>query len=58
MGSNVVDCAWSGARDVRPEDITCTIYPAMGIDYTAFATTTRSTAAFAFAKDGTYKPNR
>jgi hypothetical protein len=33
-GSAVVDYGWSAKRDVRPEDVTCTIYSALGIDYT------------------------
>src|SRR5207245_3409303 len=33
-GNNVIDYGWSGARDIRPEDVTCTIYSSLGIDYT------------------------
>ena len=33
-GDKVVDYEWSRNRDVRPEDVTCTIYSALGIDYT------------------------
>jgi hypothetical protein len=33
-GQNVVDYGWSGNRDIRPEDVTSTIYSALGIDYT------------------------
>lgn len=33
-GSAVTDFGWSAQRDVRPEDVTCTIYSALGIDYT------------------------
>ena len=33
-GSAVVDYGWSAKRDVRPEDVTCTIYSTLGIDYT------------------------
>jgi hypothetical protein len=34
LGDKVVDFQWSGNRDVRIEDVTCTIYSALGIDYT------------------------
>ena len=30
----MVDYGWSGNRDIRPEDVTSTIYSALGIDYT------------------------
>ena len=33
-GNAVVDYGWSAKRDVRPEDVTCSIYSALGIDYT------------------------
>lgn len=33
-GATVVDYGWSGNRDIRPEDVTSTIYSALGIDYT------------------------
>lgn len=33
-GSAVIDFGWSANRDVRPEDVTATIYSALGIDYT------------------------
>jgi hypothetical protein len=34
VGSAVVEFGWSAQREVRPEDVTCTIYSALGIDYT------------------------
>jgi hypothetical protein len=33
-GGKVTDFGWSGNRDIRPEDVTSTIYSALGIDYT------------------------
>jgi Protein of unknown function (DUF1501) len=33
-GNAVVEYGWSAKRDVRPEDVTCSIYSALGIDYT------------------------
>jgi len=58
-GNNVTDYGWSGARDIRPEDVTCTIYSALGIDYTTVRHDDPLNRGFEyvpFAKDGTYKP--
>ncbi|HEU4520852.1 MAG TPA: DUF1501 domain-containing protein, partial [Thermoanaerobaculia bacterium] len=33
-GNQALDFGWSAGRDVRPEDVTATIYSALGIDYT------------------------
>ncbi|HKO55457.1 MAG TPA: DUF1501 domain-containing protein [Thermoanaerobaculia bacterium] len=33
-GASAVEYGWSANRDVRPEDVTSTIYSALGIDYT------------------------
>ncbi len=33
-GADVIEYGWSANRDVRPEDLTATIYSALGIDYT------------------------
>ena len=33
-GDKVEEYGWRGERDVRPEDVTATIYSALGIDYT------------------------
>jgi hypothetical protein len=38
VGDKVTDYQWSGNRDVRPEDVTCTMYSALGIDYTTMRT--------------------
>jgi uncharacterized protein (DUF1501 family) len=58
-GNNVTDYGWSGGRDIRPEDVTCTIYSALGIDYTTVRHDDPLNRGFEyvpFAKDGTYKP--
>ena len=58
-GNNVVDYGWSQNRDIRPEDVTCTIYSALGIDYTTVRHDDPLNRGFEyvpFAKDGTYKP--
>jgi hypothetical protein len=58
-GQNVVDYGWSQNRDVRPEDVTSTMYSALGIDYTTVRYDDPLKRGFEyvpFAKDGTYKP--
>jgi len=58
-GNNVSDYGWSANRDVRPEDVVCTIYSAMGIDYTTERHDDPLGRGFEyvpFAKDGTYQP--
>ena len=55
----VVDYGWSGNRDVRIEDLTCTIYSALGIDYTTVLHNDPIGRGFEyvpFAKDGVYFP--
>jgi hypothetical protein len=37
-GKNVINYGWSANRDIRPEDVTSTIYSALGIDYTKVRT--------------------
>ena len=59
LGDKAVDYGWSANRDVRPEDITATIYSALGIDYTIMRPDDPLGRGFEyvpFAKDGTYKP--
>jgi hypothetical protein len=59
QGSTVVDYGWSGARDIRPEDITSTIYSALGIDYTTVRHDDPLNRGFEYvpeAKDGKYQP--
>lgn len=56
-GSAVVDYGWSAKRDVRPEDVTCTIYSALGIDYTKVRYDDPLGRGFEYvpeAKNGTY----
>lgn len=58
-GGNVSEFGWSANRDVRPEDVTSTIYSALGIDYTTVRHDDPLNRGFEyvpFAKDGTYKP--
>lgn len=58
-GNDVTDYGWSANRDVRPEDVTCSVYSALGIDYTTVRHDDPLGRGFEyvpFAKDGTYKP--
>jgi hypothetical protein len=58
-GAKVVEYGWSANRDVRPEDVTCTMYSALGIDYTTVRNDDPLGRGFEyvpFAKDGQYKP--
>ena len=57
--AKTVEFGWRANRDVRPEDLACTLYSALGIDYT----TTRYDDPIArgfeyvpFAKNGVYQP--
>ncbi len=57
--STVKDFGWSGNRDIRIEDLTCTLYSALGIDYTTVRHDDpigRGYEYVPFAKDGVYKP--
>jgi hypothetical protein len=57
LGANAKEFGWSGNRDVRPEDVTSTIYSALGIDYTTVRHDDPLNRGFEyvpFAKDGTY----
>jgi hypothetical protein len=59
VGSAATDFGWHMNRDVRPEDVTSTIYSAMGIDYTTVRHDDPLNRGFEyvpFAKDGTYGP--
>ncbi len=58
-GSGVKEYGWSGNRDVRPEDVTSTIYSALGIDYTTIRRDDPLNRGFEyvpFARDGYYGP--
>src|ERR1051326_3967514 len=57
LGANAKEFGWSGNRDVRLEDVTSTIYSALGIDYTTVRHDDPLNRGFEyvpFAKDGTY----
>ncbi len=58
-GANAKEFGWAANRDVRPEDVTSTIYSALGIDYTIVRHDDPLNRGFEyvpFAKDGTYGP--
>jgi hypothetical protein len=58
-GANVAEFGWSQNRDVRPEDVTSSMYSALGIDYTTVRHDDPLNRGFEyvpFAKDGTYRP--
>jgi hypothetical protein len=58
-GKDATDFGWAANRDVRPEDVTSTIYSALGIDYTTVRHDDPLNRGFEyvpFAKDGTYGP--
>jgi hypothetical protein len=58
-GDKVLDYQWSGNRDVRIEDVTCTIYSTLGIDYTTVRNDDPLGRGFEyvpFSKDGLYQP--
>jgi hypothetical protein len=58
-GANIVEYGWKPNRDVRPEDVTSTIYSALGIDYTIVRTDDPLNRGFEYvpeAKDGHYEP--
>lgn len=59
QGNGVEDYGWSAKRDMRPEDVTCTIYSALGIDYTKVRMDDPLGRGFEyvpFAKEGAYQP--
>ena len=58
-GKDAKEFGWAANRDVRPEDVTSTIYSALGIDYTTVRHDDPLNRGFEyvpFAKDGTYGP--
>ncbi len=58
-GATVAEYGWSANRDVRPEDLTATIYSALGIDYTTVRRDDPLGRGFEyvpFANLGTYRP--
>lgn len=50
QGGAIVDPGWSGARPIYMEDIACTIYSALGIDWTKVITSTPSGRAFHYVE--------
>jgi uncharacterized protein (DUF1501 family) len=58
-GETATEYGWSANRDVRPEDLTSTIYSALGIDYTTVRHDDPLGRGFEYvplAKDGVYLP--
>jgi hypothetical protein len=58
-GRDAAEFGWAANRDVRPEDVTSTIYSSLGIDYTTVRHDDPLNRGFEyvpFAKDGTYGP--
>ena len=50
-GGKVVESGWHRQRSVYPEDVACTIYSALGIDWTKKITETPSGRAFYYIED-------
>jgi uncharacterized protein (DUF1501 family) len=50
LGAKIVDPGWSGNRPIYMEDIACTIYSALGIDWTKKIETTPSGRAFHYVE--------
>lgn len=58
-GDKVKEYGWSANRDVRPEDVTATMYSALGIDYTTVRRDDPLGRGFEyvpFAREGLYAP--
>lgn len=58
-GANLVDSGWSESREVRPEDVACTLYSALGIDWTTVRhddPVGRGFEYVPYARDGVYRP--
>lgn len=58
-GDDIVEYGWRANRSVRPEDVTATLYSALGIDYTTVRTDDPLNRGFEyvpFAKEGLYAP--
>jgi len=59
VGDQIQEYGWAPNRDIRPEDITSTIYSALGIDYTTMRTDDPLNRGFEYvpgAKVGQYQP--
>lgn len=58
-GANAKEFGWAADRDVRPEDVTSTIYSALGIDYTTIRHDDPLHRGFEYvplSREGTYGP--
>ena len=58
-GANIVDFGWSEGRSIRMEDITATIYSALGINWTKTVGNTPSGRQYEYvqyASRGLYRP--
>lgn len=53
-GDRAVEYGWSGNRDIRPEDVTATIYSALGIDYTTTRNDDPFNRGFEYVPDAKY----
>jgi hypothetical protein len=51
FGGKIVDPGWSAQRPIYMEDIACTIYSALGIDWTKSITNTPSGRAFHYIEN-------
>jgi hypothetical protein len=51
IGGKIIDAGWSQGRPIYMEDIACTIYSAMGIDWTKKVETTPSGRAFHYVEN-------
>ena len=49
-GGDIADAGWSGGRPIYMEDVACTIYSALGIDWTKRIQTTPSGRAFHYVE--------
>jgi hypothetical protein len=49
-GGDIADAGWSGRRPIYMEDVACTIYSALGIDWTKIVETTPSGRAFHYVE--------
>lgn len=58
-GAAITDPGWSEARPIYPDDIACTIYSALGIDYTKYIDDTPSGRRFSYITntgEGGFRP--
>ena len=59
IGSTITDPGWKADRPIYTEDITATIYSALGVDYTRSITDTPSKRRYVYvpgAEEGRYQP--